>query len=221
MNRDHSEIDELLAARALDGLDADETARLERALAEHGDCATCLRLEAEHRETAAMLAYAVDARRVDPEMAERILGEPRPAPAPIRPDPRVRRWQAAFGLAAAVAAALAVVLVAGPDETVVPDRFVTFEGGQGELAAALAPARDGLVVWGSELPDPGAGKVYELWLIDDGKPARAACLAPRNGSVGAFVPADVRDADLLAITVESTSCPDAPTTDPVYTAQIS
>ena len=221
MNRDHSAIDELLAARALDGLDPDETARLERAMAEHGDCDTCRRLEAEHRETASMLAYAVEPRPVDPAVAERILREPEPGVVRL-PDPRVRRWQAAFGVAAAVAAVLAVALVAGPDDGVVPvERFVTFEGGQGELAAAYAPGREGLLVLGSDLPDLGAGKVYELWLIDDGKPSPAACLTPRDGSLGAFVPADPTDAEVLAITVESASCPDAPTTDPVYTATIS
>jgi anti-sigma-K factor RskA len=220
MSRDHSTIDELLAARSLDGLDEDETARLERAMAEHGDCETCRRLEAEHRETAAMLAYAVDARPVDPSIADRILRVPAPASAPQRPDPRVRRWQAAFGVAAAVAAALAVVLVTGR-EPVVPDRFLRFEGGSGELAAAYAPGQEGIVVFGSDLPDPGSGNVYELWLIRDGAPTRGACLSPRDGSIGAFVPADVRDADLLAITVEASTCPAAPTTDPVYTATVS
>jgi hypothetical protein len=223
MNGDHTTIDELLAAQALDGLDPDEAGRLEQAMAEHGDCETCRRLEAEHRETAAMLAYAVDPRPVDRAIAGRILREPAPVMVRSATDRRVRRWQAAFGAAVAVAAALAVALVAGRSESeVVPvDRVVTFEGRQGELTAAYAPGREGLVVLGSGLPDPGAGKVYELWLIDDGEPSRAACLAPRDGSVGAFVPADVRGADLLAITVESASCPDAPTTDPIYTATIS
>ena len=221
MNRDHSAIDELLAARALGGLDPDESDRLEQAMAEHGDCDTCRRLETEHRETAAMLAYAVDPRPVDPAIAEGILRGPEPDIVRL-PDRRVRRWQAAFGAAAAVAAALAVALVAGPDDGVVPvERFVTFEGGQGELAAAYAPGREGLLLLGSDLPAPGAGKVYELWVIDEGKPARAACLTPRDGSIGAFVPADPTDAEVLAITVESASCPDAPTTDPVYTATIS
>ena len=220
MNRDHVTIDELLAARALDGLDPEESALLDRAMAEHGDCEICRGLEAEHRETAALLAYTVDLRPVDPAMAERILrgGAPAAAGAP-RPDPRLRRWQAAFGAAAAVAAALAVVLVAGRGP-VVTDRFVRFEGGAGELAAAYAPGEEGLVLFGSGLPDPGPGNVYVLWLIADGKPARGACVAPRDGSVGTFVPADAGDTELLAITVESSSCPDAPTTDPVYTATI-
>jgi Anti-sigma-K factor rskA len=217
MNRAHAMIDELLAARALDGLDAEDAARLDRAMAEHGDCETCRRLGSEHLETAAMLAYAVDPRPVDPEMADRILGDRVPGAARER---SLRRWQAAFGVAAAVAAALAIVLVAGRGEPVVPEQVVTFEGESGELAAAYAPGEEGLFLFGSELPDPGEGNAYELWLIEDGEPSRAACLSTRDGSLGAFVRMDVGDADALAITVESSACPDAPTTDPVYTATI-
>ena len=43
--RDHSEIEELLAVRALGGLEPDEERALERAMAEHGpDCEVCRRL---------------------------------------------------------------------------------------------------------------------------------------------------------------------------------
>jgi hypothetical protein len=38
--------------------------------------------------------------------------------------------------------------------------------------------------------------------------------------VAAFLDADPSSADLLAVTVESQECPDAPTTDPVYTAEL-
>jgi hypothetical protein len=221
MTRDHTAIDELLAARALDALEPAEIERLEREMAEHGACATCRRLEAEHRETAGMLALALDVRAVDEAVVDRILATPERPAAVARPDPSVRRWQAAFGVAAAVAAALTIVLLVRPDGDVTPARrFVSFEGGTGDLAAAYSPGERGLVVWGTGLPDPGTGKVYELWLIEDGTPSRGACLVPRDGALGAFVEADVGDADALAFTVESTACPDAPTTEPVYTAEL-
>jgi hypothetical protein len=221
MTRDHTSIDELLAARALDGLEPDEVARLEREMAEHGDCETCRRLESEHGETAGMLALALEPRPVDPAIVERILEGSGPASA-ASPDRQLRRWQAAFGVAAAVAAALAIALATRPGTgDVVPgQRFVSFEGASGELAAAYAPGERGLVVWGTDLPDPGAGKVYELWLIQDGAASRGACLEPRNGALGAYLDTDVGQADTLALTVESTACPDAPTTDPLYTASL-
>ena len=81
MTRDHRLIDELLAVRALDGLDEDDAARLDRELASHGDCAECRRLEAEHLEVAGMLPLALDPRAV-----ERRHGGPHPRPpAAIRP----------------------------------------------------------------------------------------------------------------------------------------
>jgi hypothetical protein len=70
------------------------------------------------------------------------------------------------------------------------------------------------------VPDPGPGRVYELWLFRGDTPVRAACVRPTNGSLAAFVDAEVGDAGLLAVTVEDPSCPDAPTTEPVYTAEL-
>ena len=226
MTIDHTSVDELLAARALDGLDPEEAERLDREMAAHGDCETCRQLEREHRETASMLALALEPRPIDPAIVERILETPeQQAPTEIasrRVGPRVRRWQAAFGVAAAVAAALAFVLASGPGGSdVVPgQRFVPFDGAQGELAVAYAPGERGLVLWGTDLPDPGPGRVYELWLFEDGTPSRAACLSPKDGSVGAYVDADLTRIEMLAVTVETPSCPDAPTTEPVYTASL-
>ncbi len=68
-------IDELLAIRALDGLDEGDAALLERELAAHGECDECRRLEAQHAEVAGMLALALDPRPVREDMADRILAE--------------------------------------------------------------------------------------------------------------------------------------------------
>jgi anti-sigma-K factor RskA len=228
MTRDHAVIDELLAIRALDGLDADDAAQLERELAAHGDCAECRRLEVEHAEVAGMLALALDPLPVDEGMVDRILSTPRPqttaaAPADelsVRRDARLGRWRAAFGVAAAVALVLAIVLATRPSGVEVPDTIVAFDGAPGSLAMAYTPGERGALVWGAGLPDPGRGRVYELWMIDDGSPVRAACLTPAEGAVAAYVDADLSTADLMAVTVESTACPDAPTTDPVFTAEL-
>ncbi len=230
MTREHGLIDELLAIRALDGLDEDDVARLERELAAHGDCDECRRLEAEHAEVAGMLALALDPRPVDEGMADRILAQPRRPSATaatpvdelsVRRDARLGRWQAAFGVAAAVALVLAVVLATRPDGGVaVPGTIVPFEGAAGELALAYTPGERGVLVWGAGLPDPGEGRVYELWMIDGGDPVRGACLAPTEGAVAAYLDADLSSAELMAVTVESSDCPDAPTTDPVFTAEL-
>ena len=134
MIRDHALIDELLAARALDGLDAGDAALLERELAAHGDCEECRRLEIEHAEVAGMLALALDPRPVREDMADRILAEGRSAAAPIerldaRRDARLGWWQAAFGVAAAVALVFAILLATRDGSPGVPGpAIVAFEG---------------------------------------------------------------------------------------------
>jgi hypothetical protein len=230
MMRDHTLIDELLAVRALHGLDGEDEATLERELASHRPCEECDRLQAEHAEVAGRLAFALDPLPVPPGMVDRILAEPQRTTATPhgevardevgrRRDARLRRWQAATGLAAAIAILLAVVLVTrGP---VVPDRFVPFRGGGGELAMAYTPGEPGVFVWGTGLPDPGPGKVYELWMFRDGRPTRGACLSPTDGSLASFVDTDLGSSEAMAVTVESESCPAAPTTEPVYTAELS
>lgn len=227
MIRDHALIDELLAAQALDGLDAGDAALLERELAAHGDCEECRRLELEHTEVAGMLALALDPRPVREDMVDGILAEERSAAAPIelgiRRDARLGWWQAAFGVAAAVALVFAILLATrdGGSPGVPGPSIVAFEGAApGDLAVSFTPGESGALVWATGLPDPGPGKVYELWMIEDGEPVRGACLAPEGGAVAAFLDADPSSADLMAVTVESQACPDAPTTDPVYTAEL-
>lgn len=230
MTLDHAVIDELLAIRALGGLDDDDAALLDRELAAHGDCGECRRLEAEHAEVAGMLAFVLDPRPVDEDMADRILahkqGLDRTSAAPVgdlssRRDRRLGRWQAAFGVAAAVALVLAFVLATRPDGGVqVPGTIVAFKGAPGELAMAYTPGERSALVWGTGLPDPGTGKVYELWMFENGNPVRAACLTPTEGAVAAYLDADVSSAELMAVTIESIDCPSAPTTDPVFTAEL-
>jgi len=230
MTRDHALIDELLAVRALDGLDEGDAALLERELASHGECEECRRLETQHAEVAGMLALALDPRPVNEGMVDRILadaqgrGDAARTSDELTPrrDVRLGRWQAAFGVAAAVALVLAVVLATRPGAApVVPGRtMVAFEGSRGELALAYTPGERGVLVWGTALPDPGEGRLLELWLIEDGEPVRGACLETTEGAVAAFVDADLSSADLMAVTIESTSCPDAPTTDPIFTAEL-
>ena len=228
MIRDHAVIDELLAARALDGLDDADTAVLERELASHGECEECRRLEAQHAEVAGMLAFALDPRPVDDTMVDRILAEPRareatPDALAARRNTRLVWWQAASGVAAAIALLLAFVLATRPagGPSVPAGVVVAFEGdAPGELALAYTPGEPGALVWATGLPDPGPGKVYEVWMIESDVPVRGACLAPNDGAVAAVLDADLSSEPLMAVTVESTTCPAAPTTDPIYTVDL-
>jgi hypothetical protein len=225
--RDHSQIEELLAVRALGGLDGEDVATLDAALVSHGpDCAECRRLETEFAETAGRLAFALTPLPVGDADADRILSIAAAEPSVARPTVvRGRRWTAAIAVAAAIALVAVAIAVVRPSRTQQvsaswSQRVVPFEGASGRLAMAFTPGQPGVVLLGSELPDPGPGHTYEVWSIRGGVATSAGCQQPTDGSLAAFVDADPNTADLMAITVEPTRCPSQPTTTPVYTAQL-
>ncbi|MGV8966223.1 MAG: anti-sigma factor domain-containing protein [Cellulomonas sp.] len=62
------------------------------------------------------------------------------------------------------------------------------------------------------LPDPGAGKAYQLWVMRDGVPVPDAVLADNDGRVRAITDG-VEPGDGLAITVEPSRGSEHPTSD--------
>jgi hypothetical protein len=250
MTRDHERIEELLAGQALGGLDPADEHALRDARAEHGDCDECARLERESHEVAALLAFSLTPTAVDPAIADRILAEDGnvtvlrdvpPPPAASTPasdsddlgERRTRRdgrtaraWTAVVGVAAVVVAAavFTATVVRAPVEVTRADlsgRIVHFDGGvDGTLSMAYTPGTSGAVFWGHGLPDPGEGQTYEIWMIDDGVAIPGGCTSPVDGRIALFVDAEIGTTDLMAVTVEPTTCPPEPTTDPVFTADL-
>jgi anti-sigma-K factor RskA len=225
--RDHSVIEELLAVRALGGLDPDDEITLRRLMAEHGpDCEECRGLQDGFDETAGLLGFSLDPVPVDPRIADRILAQPRPMPGREQPTQRRgRRWPALVAVAAAVVLVLASIAVFRPrTQTIASVSFgqqvITFEGGTGEVAMAYSPGQPGALIVGRDLPAPGADRIYEIWAITGTTPVSAGCVSPTDGQLATFTDLDVSRSDLMAITVESSSCPSAPTTQPVYTATL-
>ena len=227
MIRDHTTIEELLSIQALGGLDGEDAARLERERAAHGDCEECRRLEVGFAETAGRLGFALDPVPVDAAMAERILAEPRGGASRMEPSGS-RRWRIVVGVAAAfvvLVGGLAVFLprTTGIGELASGQRVVRFQGGpgsNGELAMAYTPGEPGAVFWGRDMPSPGAGKVYEIWMIDGTDAVSGGCVTPVDGTVAFSVTADVGTADLMAVTREPTDCPGTPSETPVMTAPL-
>jgi hypothetical protein len=244
--RDHDRIEELLAVRVLDALDGGDVAALDSEMDEHGpDCAECRRLEIELNETAAMLGFALDPQPVDPSMVDRILAETLTVPdateAPTTEAPadragrdevaERRRRRGGRGWTALVAAAIALVVIVGGFVVVAPERtqpvstnwaqtVVQFQGTSGELAMAYSPDQAGAVFWGQGLPDPGAGKTLEIWKFEGKTPISGGCVSPVDGRVATFEPIDLSSAQLMAVTVETTDCPSAPTSQPILTAPL-
>ena len=236
--RDHERIEELMAVRALGGLDPEDDESLRRQMAEHGDaCPECRRLESEFDEVAGRLAFALDPvsgprvasrtrwlrRRRRSSVAAR--GPRRRRPGASRP--ASRPFRALVAVAASIvlfAAGLAVgVLATRSDEPVPPRaRVVAFQGeAEGSLSVAFRPGGDGVFLLGSGLQQLPEDQVYEVWMFQGGTPVPATCFRPtEDGSVFEFVDSGLGTTDSMAVTVEPSTCPSAPTTSPILTAQI-
>jgi anti-sigma-K factor RskA len=228
--RDHERIEELLAARALDGLERDDDELLARERAEHGlDCPECARLEREYAAVAERLALSLEPVPVRTGLEDEVLA--RASGHGLAQPMRSRSAWRGLGLAAAAVALLAGGWIlrdltqrqdtAGPPPSFLAQAsIVRFDGtAEGTLAVAFRADGPGAYLLGTGLPAPAEDEVYELWLIDEeGRPVSGGCFAPEEGSIVRPVDGDVAAASLLAVTVESSDCPNAPTTEPILTA---
>jgi hypothetical protein len=241
--RSHDQIEELMAVRALGGLDPEDDRALRHEMLGHGpDCAECRRLESEYAEVAGRLAFALDPDLVRPGLEDAVVARARlEAPEPvtaIEPEPgravgpprtgpgAGRRLRPLVAIAASVVLFVAGWAVGsrvgdgGPDTE--GRRVAAFQGETaGTLSVAYQPGGTGVYLLGSGLEAPPAGSVYEVWMFQDGIPVPATCFAPTaEGTVFEFVDAELANTDLMAVTIEPSSCPSAPTTEPILTAEI-
>jgi anti-sigma-K factor RskA len=221
--RDHERIEELVASRALGGIDPSDVDELHRLQADHGpDCAECRRLEDEYGEVAGRLAFATDPADVPPGFEDRVVAA---ATAPGR-----RRSFGARRLAAILAAAAILVvggvggyLLRSPTTTVdlSQAQVSTLKGsGQGTVALAYLPKSSQWFLIGSNLPDAPSGKVYELWLFHGKTPSPAGTFTPRNGVALLTVGSNASSASLAAITIEDAPGAPQPTTQPIFAGSV-
>jgi Anti-sigma-K factor rskA len=239
--RDHERIEELIAVRALGGLDGEDEQALVAEMATHGPaCEDCRRLQAEYGEVAGRLAFSLDPEPVPAEMEDLVVGLATGSAARLTPggsgERRARRrGPGGVRLRPLVAIAAAIVLfvgglaigtqVTGEGSREIPDdaRVVAFQGepGGGTLSVAFTPGRSGLYIVGADLPAPPEGQVYEVWMIEGDTPTPGPCLSPAaDGSLVAFVDAEVETTDVMAVTVEPESCSTEPTTTPIFVADL-
>ena len=240
---DDTDVRDLLGAYAVDAVDDVDRRRVERLLAADPDAA---REVDSLRATAAMLGAAASA-APPPELrrtvldqlsaAEQVTASDPAAGRSRRPgSPRRRTWwlsvAAAAVIAAAVPSALAWrqtqevhriqaqqqevgALLADPLAQV---RRAEVPGG-GTVVGVLAQAR--ALVTAAGLQEPGAGKVYQLWVVRDGVALPDAVMAAGARIVRA-TPDDYvvlthgyAAGDSLAVTVEPTGGSLKPTTSPI------
>jgi anti-sigma-K factor RskA len=184
-----SDIHALSGAYAIDALDDHERAEFER----HLDvCAECRAEVASFRETAALLAET-ESVAAPASLREGVLASVsrvRPLP-PETAAPRhaadevavVRRRRLPQLLAAAAAVVLVAVGVVAwhpwqHEQATLADRIVHAPDAQrtakqlpggGELILVRSASLGRAVLEGRDLPDPGAGKTYQMWLQQPGE----------------------------------------------------
>lgn len=222
MRTDHDDVEEVIAAGALGGLDDDAAAELLRLRAAHGlDCPDCRRLEAEYREVAGRLAFALDPVPVRPGLEDDVVRAARgPGPALGR-RPWLRRWVAGVAAAAVLVVAGGVggflLGQAGEDGARVAQLSGT---GTGSVALVYEPGADVSILVGAGLAQPPPGKTYQLWMIRDGTPVSAGTFGAEEGLTIVRVPADPSGSEAVAVTIEDLPGVAAPSTDPIFSAPI-
>jgi len=220
----------LLGAYALDAVDADERAAVERLVAADPEAAREL---ADLQAVAAALGAAVSAEppaELRASVLAAVAREAEPAlPVVRQAKPRfAQRW---WSLAAAVvigAAVPSVLLVqqhqraqeAAHQQQAIADVLrdpsaVLVHGevaGGGTATAVLAA--DDAVFSASGLPALADGKVYQLWVVSGDEAASAGVLTADGGTARKLAD-DYSSGDALAMTVEPAGGSQQPTTTPV------
>jgi anti-sigma factor RsiW len=226
-------IHELTAGYALDALDPDERAAYEEHLA---GCTSCQEELSAFLETTDALAVAATGPAPAAELRGRILDAARAEPPVVVPIEAARRRRLApvLGVAAAVAAVVAIALGVWAahlsnelDKTrsaldgqrsaaaVLADpsaRKVSLSSGDGKLVVDGA-GRAALVVEG--LGAAPAGKTYETWIIAGGNATPAGTFTGGRQVSVVGVDGTVSSGDVVAVTVERDGGVQAPTSTPI------
>ena len=228
-------IHELSAAYALHALAEEERSAFEDHLAH---CPECRRDVAAFQETAAAMAYDVDAPAPPPALRDRILVEARSERPNVVSLQARRRWAlpVAGGLAAAAAiAALALGIWAFSlssslaDEREALDRSeqavsvlaqegssrIPLEGANGFLVVN-EDGEGSLVVFGLE--SAPTDKTYEAWVIEGDEPTPAGLFRGGEPQTVVELTAPVPEGALVAVTLERSGGVQQPQSEPVFAA---
>jgi anti-sigma-K factor RskA len=228
---------DLTAAYALDALEAHEAQAYEAHLR---DCERCREDLTQLRQGAAALAFAVQSPQPPARLRASILDAAAAERDNVMPLLRRSTPYRATAAFAAVAACGAVALgtwaatlhhaldrarhaerSATSAAAILADRSslrVALSGGNGLVA--VDPAGQGVMVV-QDLPSAPSGRTYEAWVIPKGgKPQRAGLFAGGTGATIVRLAARVGRGDLVAATVERAGGVNAPTTTPIFSAQV-
>jgi hypothetical protein len=243
MQLDHGQLEELIVADVLDGLDEADHQELAGLLASHGpDCQECRRLLTEYSEVAARLAAALEPEPLSASAEERLMvaaggdsaSAAGPEEGPVIPEATLRfgegkaargramRWAAAAAVAAALALVTGAVGYVLAPRSAIPTRVATFPSTGGQVVhVAFRPGDTHGFILGANLSSPPGSKVYELWFQPAaGAPMEpAGTFVPRGGSVVAPVTLG-RSFVALAVSVEPAGGSSQPTSPPILLTKV-
>ncbi|MEJ7635623.1 anti-sigma factor [Aeromicrobium sp.] len=86
----------------------------------------------------------------------------------------------------------------------------------GNVRMVMSASKDSAVIFANDLPSPGDGKVYQVWMIDDSGPTDQGTFVED----GDMVMDGITKADRIAVTVEPEGGSERPTTPPVATIPV-
>lgn len=220
---DHDELESSIAAWVLGALDPEEA----EVVSAHAEaCPTCRELAARLRRVVGALPLAVEEAAPPPRLRERVLAAAAatrsPAGSPVArrsivraPAPRASglRRIPAYALAAMAVLALLVGVVIGqvahapqtPATQVARFSLSGHQGMSGAQASVIDLKSDGVALVDFRgLPQPGAGRVYEVWLIKgSGNPVPVAVFVPDgNGDRTVLVDRSLAGYTVMAVTNE-------------------
>src|SRR4029453_16341434 len=240
MTAPHDDIDDLLAAYALDALEPEEIAHLHALLDERPELRAVL---AELRSTANKLPYGLPEATPPPELRQRTLdyATGRAARAPARPPRRVRGWLLGLGSLAAAASIAAAIgwgqalslrgevaranaeLAAAQNDLASAQAVIATlqgDGGQGSMVRT----NDGATVFVVKLPALQPGRTYQLWRIQgDTAPASAGLFSVGPLGYGTFALAagqQPQAGEIVAVTDEPAGGSPGPTTPPLIAGEV-
>ncbi len=239
MSRGHEQYEENVGAYLLGALPELEAEVFERHVA---TCADCRRELEQLRLAAEALPRAVEPVVPPPELKESIMrtvwaeAEERREARPKRPWwrpfllERLPRLSPAFA-AAAAACALAIGIAIGVGVANIGGSspktltaLVDHARAPSASASLVVPgSRKGAILNVQGLPDPGPGKVYEVWVQRDGtmQPAGALFSVSSGGSGTAGIPGSLRGVQAVAVTAERDGGAAKPTQMPLLTVRLS
>jgi anti-sigma-K factor RskA len=238
MSRDHQQYEENVGAYLLGALPELEAEVFEGHLE---SCPSCRRELEQLRVASEALPHAVEPVVPPPELKESLMKTVW-AEAAVREKERPkRRWSRPFlerlpRLTPAFAAAMAACVLAigvgigigisqiGGSSSKTVTALVDHSRAPSGAATLHVPGdRENALLTVQGLPNPGAGKVYEVWVQRGGemKPAGALFSVGSGGSGSAGIPGSLKGAEAVAVTAERDGGSLKPTQMPVLTVKLS